>query len=112
MIAPAERAGNDDRRADGHSGEEADQQIRQGRAYADGGKGVTAHKIPHDQRIDAVVKVLEELTQNNRNGKKNQLACDAAPCKIDVSAQGRFLPLFMVRQPDAFCKVYHIFHHF
>ena len=39
------------------------------------GKGLVAHKIAHNPCVHRVIKLLDQISHNQRNGKRNQLCC-------------------------------------
>ena len=66
-LPAAVRLRHDDVRADGHGVEEIDDQIGDHAAHRHSGEGILVHQIPGDQGVHAVVKVLQQLAQNERD---------------------------------------------
>ena len=61
--------GNDDASAHRRTLAERDQQIDQRCAGPYSRQGVTAHAVSDDNRVHRIISLLQQITQNQRNGK-------------------------------------------
>ena len=91
-LPAAVRLRHDDVRADRHGVKEIDDQIGDHAAHRHGGEGILVHQIPGDQGVHAVVKVLQQLAQNERDRKAHNGPDDVPLGKIDLFFHFAALP--------------------
>ena len=78
VVPGTQILGDDNARAHGHTLAEADQQVDGRAAGAHGSQRVAAHKIAHDDAVGGVVHLLQQVAQDQRQGKQQQVLHDAA----------------------------------
>ena len=78
LILGSEVLRHDDADADREAGAQRKEQKVHGAAGPDRRQGVLAHKIPHNDRIHHVVKLLEKVADQQRQGKFQDVPCRAA----------------------------------
>ena len=107
VVARAQILRDHHARAHGKPLTEADEQIDGRPAGAHGGKGIAAHKIAHDDAVGGVVHLLQQVAEDQRQGKQQQAFYNAAlghkgsgiPCFYGghgvppLSAKNRLYPL-------------------
>ena len=78
-------------RADHNSGTDRDpikevyQRIADRRRRADRSQRRCSEIVSHDNAVDCVVELLEDISHDQRDCKKNQLFPDYALCHIDIA---------------------------
>lgn len=75
---------DDHPRAAGQAHKEADEHIDDGPHGAHGGKGLVGHKVAHHPGVHHVVKLLEHVSGQQRQGELDQVAGDAALGHVHV----------------------------
>ena len=78
VVLRAVVACDDDARADGDAVEKADEQEDQTAGGADGGIGVLIQEAADDKGVSCVVELLENVSEQDRQGKKQHAAPDRA----------------------------------
>ena len=78
VVARAQILRHHHARAHGKPLTEADEQIDGRPAGAHGGKGIAAHKIAHDDAVGGVVQLLQQVSEDQRQGEQQQALDDAA----------------------------------
>ena len=74
-----------DRIADRHAVEKADQKVRDRPADADRRQSRFTDEVAYDQRIRAVVQILQQLAQNDGDRKEDQFLYDWSFGEIDAA---------------------------
>ena len=93
VVPRAEKLGDDNGGTGAESGEEAYDQIRDhGGGAADRRQGVRADKAADDDRVDRVVELEEQQTQEDGEEKARELSHDAA--------LGQIVPVFHAPSPS------------
>ena len=77
-LIGAEILADDHACAGGKAGKRANEHIHNGRHRSHGGKGFVTDKITYDPGIYHIVKLLEQVTQHQRQRKSEQVTEDAA----------------------------------
>ena len=113
VVARAQILRHHHARTYGQSLTEADEQIDGRTTGAHGGKGITAHKIAHDDTVSGVVHLLQQVAEDQRQGKQQQAFYNAAlghkgsgiPCFYGghgappLSAKKSLVPLSIAQTP-------------
>lgn len=73
-------AGNDDTGSYGDAVEKADQKEDQVSGRTDCGESVASEKVPYNERVRHVVKLLKEVPEKERNGKSDDPFPDCSLC--------------------------------
>lgn len=90
VVFGPERTGKQHGSAGGHAGEEADEQVGNGRAGVDGSQGRLADKVADDQRVHTVVQILKKIADKNRGGKLHDLQDNISFSEIHCAVSAHF----------------------
>ena len=95
FVLLPQRDGEQRTRAHREAEEDRRQKRHQRIGRADGGKRVFAERLADDQRVGDIIKLLQEVARDHRQGKQQQPLCDAAFGQVPI--HDVFLPYFPAR---------------
>ena len=81
IIFCSEIACGDDARAEGDPVKKSHHQKNKASGGADSGKRLAAEKISDDQRIRRIIKLLKQISEKQREGKRDDPLRDRALCQ-------------------------------
>ena len=88
-VALPEEPGHQHGCAHAGSGDDIDEQVHHALGHPQGGKGVAADVVAHDEGVDDVVQLLEHIGCQQRQTQPDELAGDGAGGEMDLFGHGR-----------------------